>query len=96
MTDEEKTTNMEERIAKIEGILEQINERLNHFGAEMGDLRKEMNGKFMQIDGRFGQLNEENRADHHHIETDIKTNFRWTVGIILTMWVTVIIAVLFA
>jgi C4-type Zn-finger protein len=49
MTDEEKTTNMEERIAKIEGILEQINERLNHFGTEMGDLRKyvetELRGK---------------------------------------------------
>jgi archaellum component FlaC len=85
MTDEEKTTNMEERIAKIEGILEQINERLNHFGTELGDLRKEMNGKFMQIDGRFGRL-----------EADIKTNFRWTVGIILTVWVTIIIAILFA
>jgi C4-type Zn-finger protein len=78
MTDEEKTTNMEERIAKIEGILEQINERLNHFGE------------------RIDRLDEENRADHHHIETDMKMNFRWTVGIILTMWVTIIIAILFA
>ena len=33
---------MEERIARIEGILEQMNERLNHFGTEMGDLRTEM------------------------------------------------------
>ena len=63
MTDEEKTVRMEERIAKIEGILEQINERLNHFGAELGDLRKD---------------------------------FRWILGIILTMWVTIIIAVLFS
>ena len=63
MTGEEKTTNMEERIAKIEGILEQINERLNHFGAELSDLRKD---------------------------------FRWILGIILTMWVTIIIAVLFS
>ena len=63
MTDEEKTARLEERIAKIEGILEQINERLNHFGAELGDLRKD---------------------------------FRWILGIILTMWVTIIIAVLFA
>ena len=44
MTDKEKTARMEERIARIEGILEQINERLNHFGAEPGDLRKTLGG----------------------------------------------------
>ena len=67
MTDEEKTATMKERITKIEGILEQINERLNHFGE------------------RFNR-----------IEDGMKTNFRWTVGIILTMWVTIIIAVFFS
>jgi hypothetical protein len=29
----------------------------------------------------------------NHIESDIKSNFRWTIGIIVTMWVTIIISI---
>jgi C4-type Zn-finger protein len=34
-----------ERIAKVEGILEQINKRLNHLEAELHDLRAELRNK---------------------------------------------------
>jgi hypothetical protein len=51
----DKPASIEERIAKIEGILEQISLRLNH----------------------------------------VETNQRWTLGILVTMWVTIILAILF-
>jgi len=31
---------LEERMARIEGIMEQMNERLNHIDAEIGELRR--------------------------------------------------------
>lgn len=50
-----------ERIAKVEGIVSQMNERLNHLREETRELRG-----------------------------DIKKNFRWTLGILIPMWVTII------
>jgi chromosome segregation ATPase len=64
---------LEERMAKIEGIVEQMNERLNHIETGFSELRTEM-----------GSLRDE-----------IRSNFRWIVGIILTMWVTIILTLLF-
>ena len=58
---------LEERIAKIEGIVSQINERLNHLGDEIMGLRGE-----------------------------ISSSRNWTIGLIISMWVTVILAVIFS
>ncbi|MBE0517336.1 MAG: hypothetical protein IBX41_08135 [Methanophagales archaeon] len=62
---------MEERIARVEGTLEQMDTRLNHVETEISELR-----------------------------SDLKTNFRWLVGLtvatwalIITMWVTIIMAI---
>ena len=52
---------LEERVARIEGILEQMDKRLNHLESEIGGIRDEI-----------GSL------------------FRWTVGLIIGVWATVI------
>lgn len=56
------TPTSEERVAKIEGILGQMNERLNH------------------IEDRLKSLEDW---------------IRWLLGIMITMWVTIILAILF-
>lgn len=61
---EEKLAEVE--LAKIEGAVSQLNERLNHFGEEIRDLRKE-----------------------------IKSNFKWTLGIFISMWISVILVIFF-
>ncbi|MFZ6016345.1 MAG: hypothetical protein ACOYU0_01775 [Nitrospirota bacterium] len=53
---------LEERMAKVEGILEEVRTRLNHFES-----------RFDQIDRRFN----------------------WLMGIMLTMWVTIILTIIF-
>lgn len=60
---------LEERVARIEGILEQMDRRLNHIESEVSGLRRD-------IDRRFDSL------------------FRWTVGLILGMWATVIMTLI--
>jgi predicted nucleic acid-binding Zn-ribbon protein len=44
-----KVTQLEERIARIEGIMEQMSERLNHIDTEISELRK-------HIDSEIGEL----------------------------------------
>ena len=57
---------IEERVAKIEGFVSQMDKRLNHASEDIRELRKE-----------------------------IKSNFKWILGILIPMWGT-IIAVLFS
>jgi hypothetical protein len=59
-------SNLEERVAKVEGILEQMDKRLNHIESELGDLRKGLDSRFY-----------------------------WLLGIQISMWVTIILAILF-
>ncbi|VUT24197.1 MAG: hypothetical protein MOIL_00371 [Candidatus Methanolliviera sp. GoM_oil] len=49
--------------------------------ANMGDLRKEMTAN-------MGELRD-------HVDTKMDRNFQWTIGMIITMWVTIILAILF-
>jgi len=57
---------LEERIARVEGTLEQIDKRLNHLESELGDLRRDLNHRFS-----------------------------WLLGVQISMWITIILAILF-
>jgi len=57
---------LEERVARIEGILEQVDKRLNHLESEVRELRRDLNNRFF-----------------------------WLLGIQISMWVTIILAILF-
>jgi tetrahydromethanopterin S-methyltransferase subunit B len=61
---------IEERVAKIEGTIEQMNERLNHIETDLRDLRENLTKK-------------------------IESNFRWTIGLMITMWITIILTIVF-
>jgi hypothetical protein len=61
---------IEERVARIEGIVEQMNGRLNHIESDLRDLRSDLTQK-------------------------IESSFRWTMGLMLTMWATIILAIVF-
>jgi hypothetical protein len=60
-----KEGGLEERVARIEGILEQMDKRLNHIESELRDLRRDLNNRFL-----------------------------WILGVLITMWVTIILAIL--
>jgi len=89
----------------MEGILEQMDKRLNHLEGELSDLRKEMREEMSglrdemreEMSGLRGEMREEIsalRGEMREFRRALETNFRWTIGILITMWVTIIIAVL--
>lgn len=75
---------LEERQAKVEGILEQIDKRVGRVESEVSGLRIEINS-----------LRDEMRSEIGELRTKMDTNFRWLVGIMITMWVTMILAIIF-
>ena len=65
-------TGLEERMAKIEGILEQVDKRI-------GSMENRLN----RLEDRLNRL-----------ETRLQAQFRWMLGILITMWVTIILTVI--
>ncbi|MCK4736554.1 MAG: hypothetical protein KAT65_29140 [Methanophagales archaeon] len=63
----------EKRVSKMDGILEQVNQRMNHLETGIRDLRRDTNER---------QISMENRLDNRFIELEkeIRTNFRWMIG----------------
>ncbi|MCC6025301.1 MAG: hypothetical protein LM555_03255 [Desulfurococcaceae archaeon] len=66
---------LEERVARVEGIVEQMDKRLNHIETELRDLReefvafrKEINERFRNIDERFEGLRKEVLAGSRVLE----------------------------
>ncbi|MCC6035397.1 MAG: hypothetical protein LM567_07880 [Desulfurococcaceae archaeon] len=68
---------LEERIARIEGILDQMDKRLNHVESEVRDLRSEL------------------RSEIRDLKRDLNYRFYWLLGVQLSMWVTIILTILF-
>jgi hypothetical protein len=61
-----RAVSLEERVARIEGFLEQMDKRLNHLESEVRELRRDLNNRFF-----------------------------WLLGVQISMWVTIILAILF-
>jgi chaperonin cofactor prefoldin len=64
---------LEERVARIEGIVEQMDKRLNHLETEIRELREEL----------------------RDLREDLNNRFLWLLGVQISMWVTIILAILF-
>jgi hypothetical protein len=60
-----RAVSLEERVARIEGFLEQMDKRLNHLESEVRELRRDLNNRFF-----------------------------WLLGVQISMWVTIILAIL--
>jgi hypothetical protein len=74
-----ETRTTEERIAHIEGILSQMNERVRGLEERIGNVE-------VGLDQLRGEMREELRA----IRGEMRDQFRWLIG----MWISVMLVVL--
>jgi predicted nucleic acid-binding Zn-ribbon protein len=99
-------SSLEERVARIEGILERMDKRLNHLESEIRDLRvyveseiKSLRAYFEgEIKGLRGEVMGEVkslRGEIGGLRRDLNNRFLWMLGVQITMWVTIILAILF-
>jgi archaellum component FlaC len=95
-------SSLEERVARIEGILEQMDKRLNHIESEIGDLKAYFDGEIKGLRGLvegwrvdFDRKLENLRRELFEEIRDLRGRFYWIIGIQITMWVTIILTILF-
>ena len=79
-----RAVSLEERVARIEGILEQVDKRLNHLESEMRELRSEVRSEISEVRGEIREL-----------RRDLNNRFFWLLGVQISMWVTIVLAILF-
>jgi tetrahydromethanopterin S-methyltransferase subunit B len=77
-----------ERVARVEGIVEQMDKRLNHIETELRDFRKEV---FIEI----SSLRREVFSEITGLRREFNTRFYWLIGIQISMWITIILTILF-
>lgn len=81
---------MEERTARIEGILEQMSERINDLREELtgriNDLRSEVTERISALERRVDSLD----TKFDGLSKEIRDNFKWTLAILIGSWFTII------
>jgi predicted RNase H-like nuclease (RuvC/YqgF family) len=77
-------SSLEERVARIEGILERMDKRLNHLESEIRDLRVYVESEIKSLRGEISGL-----------RRDLNNRFLWILGVQITMWATITLAILF-
>jgi hypothetical protein len=71
---------MEERIARLEGIYEQVRDRLNGIDARLAGIDARIGGLETAMEARFAQIDQ---------------RFMWLTGIVIGTWITTILTILF-
>ena len=79
-------SSVEERVARIEGILEEMSKRLNHLESDIANLRSEIASLRSEVKSEIANL----RGEINSLRGDVSSLFRWTVGLILGMWITIL------
>jgi len=70
---------LEERLARLEGRVEELSKRVD-------DLRNDMNHRFAELSKRIDDL----RSDVRRLEDRIESRFKWLMGTLITMWISII------
>lgn len=78
---------MEENIAHLQGAYEQVADRLNGVESRLEGFRAEMHAE-------IGGLRTEVRGDIGELRRDSNLRFAWLMGMVMTSWVTTILAIL--
>ena len=88
---------LEERVSRLEGITEQINERLGHIERDLAGIREDFGRELGQVHARTDSLREEVGRQIRELRHEIREirglmwrGFLWMVG----LWVTVMLAIL--
>lgn len=81
-----------DRIGRLEGIIEQINDRLSSLEARMSSLESNLGARMGSLESNLGarmsSLESNLEARMSRLENSHRRDFRWLVGTMIGMWVT--------
>ena len=70
-----------DRIGRLEGIIEQINDRLSSLEVRMSSLESNLGARMSRLESNL-------EARMSRLESSHRRDFRWLVGTMIGMWVT--------
>ena len=73
-----------ERISRFEGKVEELSKRMDDFKSDINALRNEVIAKRNEMNNRMDGLDKK-----------LDSRFLWLLGIQVTMWVTIILTIIF-
>jgi hypothetical protein len=71
-----------------------MDKRLNHIETELRGLREEFMVFRKSVDEKFESLRKEIDERLERFRKEISERFYWLIGILLTMWITIILAII--
>jgi predicted nucleic acid-binding Zn-ribbon protein len=78
-----KEGSLEERVARIESILEQMDKRLNHLESEIRDLRVEIRDLRAYVEGEIKGLGNGIMGEIGGLRRDLNNRFLWILGVLI-------------
>jgi predicted RNase H-like nuclease (RuvC/YqgF family) len=79
-----------EDIRELRGEINQLRGEINQLREEINQLRGEMNQLRVEVDQKITQLREE----INQLRKEMHSDFKWVIGIILTIWGATVIPIL--
>jgi hypothetical protein len=67
---------------------------LRGFREEFAAFRKEIGERFGRVDEKFESLRKEIDERLERLRKELSERFYWLIGILLTMWITIILAII--
>ena len=88
---------VEERVARLEGRLDEHGKVFDQINYKLSAIENRFNGienRFNSMENRFNAMETKFENKFSELSHKIDSNFRWTLGIIITTWITVVAAIL--
>ena len=77
-----------DRLGRLEGIIEQINDRLGSLERRMSSLEGRMSSLESKLEARIGSLRSDLERRIDRLEDSHRRDFRWLIGMMIGMWAT--------
>ena len=81
-----------DRIGRLEGITEQINDRLGslelHISSVKSDLESRMSSLESKLEARMNSMKSDLESRMNSLEISHRRDFRWLIGTMIGMWAT--------
>ena len=77
-----------DRLGRLEGIIEQINDRLGSLERRMSSLEAQMSSLRSDLEGRMSSLESKLESRMSSLESSHRRDFRWLIGTMIGMWAT--------
>lgn len=86
---------LEERVAKLEGRMDEHSRFFESISIKLTNMERRFDDLHRKIDTKVDGLRDEVGRRIDDLDKKIWISFRWIVGIQITTWVTILLAILF-